>query len=531
MVEEFDYIIVGAGSAGCVVANRLSANPKNRVAIVEAGGRDANPWIHIPIGYFRTMHNPSVDWCYKTAADSGLNGRSIAWPRGKVLGGSSSINGLLYVRGQPEDFERWRQMGNSGWGWDDVLPYFRKAETFEGGSDEFRGNDGPLKVSKASVFRPICDSWIEAAANQGYPKNPDYNGSKQEGVGYFQVTTHKGRRCSAAVAYLHPAKSRSNLKIISRATITKINFEEKTAKGVTYLNEAGQLVQIGARKEVILSAGAIASPQILMLSGVGAGDELNDLGINVVANSPGVGKNLQDHLQARVVHKCNIRTLNDEAKSLPIKMGMALKYALNRSGPMTMAASLVYGFMKTGDHVATPDIQFHIQPWSASKVGEGVDSFSAFTSSVCQLRPESKGTVRLNSPDPVAYPTIAPNYLATENDQRTMVEGVRIARRIAESKPINGLIKSEYKPGPNVESYSEILDWIRNTSETIYHPTGTCKMGSDTNAVVSDRLTVHGVKRLRVVDCSIMPEIVSGNTNASAIMIGEKGAELIQADN
>ncbi|MCY4184788.1 MAG: choline dehydrogenase [Rhodobacteraceae bacterium] len=531
MADEFDFAVIGAGSAGCVLANRLSSNPKNKVVLLEAGIRDWNPWIHIPIGYFRTMHNPSVDWCFTTEPEPGVNGRQIDWPRGKVLGGSSSLNGLLYVRGQQEDYTRWRQMGNAGWDWEDVLPYFKKAESYEGGGNDFRGDSGPLSVSRMPFYRPICDAWIKAAEASGYKFNNDYNGDKQEGVGYFQITTRNGRRCSAAVAYLNPVKSRPNLKIITRAQATRLNLKDGKATGFFYRDGSGDENEIIVNGEIALCTGAIGSPHLLMLSGLGNAEDLQDHGIKVRADLKGVGKNLQDHLQARVVFKCNENTLNDEANSLMAKMGMFLQYVTFRSGAMTMAASLANGFIKTGDHVETPDIQFHVQPWSADSVGKGVHSFSAFTSSVCQLRPESKGEIRLKSTDPMVYPEIHPNYLATETDCRTIVEAVRIARNIATQSPLKEKISSEYQPGEKVQSYDEILNWVRETSTTIFHPTGTCRMGPGEDAVVDERLKVKGIGGLRVADCSIMPEIVSGNTNAAAIMIGEKASDMILEDN
>ncbi len=527
---EADFVVVGAGSAGCVVANRLSADPQNRVILLEAGGRDWNPWIHIPVGYFKTMHNPSVDWCYRTEPDPGLNGRQLDWPRGKVLGGSSSLNGLLYVRGQPEDYERWRQMGNPGWGWDEILPLFKKAEDQERGEDDFHGTGGPLSVSNMRLSRPICDSWIAAAQNAGYPYNNDYNGATQEGVGYFQLTARKGRRCSSAVAYLNPVKKRPNLQIVTKALTTRIVIENKRAAAVAYVGADGQEKLVKARREVILSSGAIGSPQIMMLSGLGEAAQLKEHGIDVIADLPGVGKNLQDHLQARLVYKCNEPTLNDEVRSYFNQMRIGLKYVLFRAGPMTMAASLATGFMKTRDEVATPDIQFHIQPWSADSPGEGVHPFSAFTASVCQLRPESRGEIRLKSGDARTYPTIHPNYLATETDRRTIVDGIKIAMDIAKRQPLAGKIAEQFRPGPSETSDEQLLDWAKNNATTIYHPTGTCKMGQDSQAVVDARLRVHGIDGLRIADCSIMPEIVSGNTNAPAIMIGEKVSKMILED-
>lgn len=527
-----DYIIVGAGSAGCVIANRLSENPNNSVILLEAGGRDWNPWIHVPVGYFKTMHNPSVDWCYKTEPDAGINGRSIDWPRGKVLGGSSSLNGLLYVRGQQQDYDRWRQMGNEGWGWDDVLPLFKRSENQERGADEFHGSDGELSVSNMRLQRPVCDAWVSSAQAAGYPFNPDYNGREQEGVGYFQLTSRKGRRCSAAVAFLNPARSRKNLKIITHAQVMKIEINDRKATGVTYTDRSGTAHTIKCDREVILSSGAIGSPQILMLSGVGSGDELKENGINVVLDKPSVGKNLQDHLQARLVFKCNEPTLNDEVRSLYNQARIALKYAMFRAGPMTMAASLATGFVKSDPELETPDIQFHVQPWSADSPGEGVHPFSAFTTSVCQLRPESRGQIVLNGPDPKTYPKIIPNYLSTETDCRTLVAGINIARKIATYAPLSEKISEAFRPTNDLDpnDYEGTLDWARNNTSSIYHPTGTCKMGPNTDAVVDYKLRVHGIEGLRVADCSIMPEIVSGNTNAPAIMIGEKLSDLIRKE-
>lgn len=525
---EFDYIIIGAGSAGCVVANRLASNNRFSVCLLEAGGKDNYPWIHIPVGYFKTMGNPRTDWCYRTQPDNGLNGRSINWPRGKILGGSSSINGLLYVRGQPEDFEHWRQLGNEGWAWNDVLPYFKKTENWEGAPDDLRGKGGPIQVSKNRVDRDIVKAWLEAAVNKGYKWTDDYNQESQEGVGYFQMTMADGLRCSAAKAYLSPLKGNKNIEICTNVQTTKILIEKKAAIGVEVIM-GGERKRIKARKEVILCAGTIGSPQLLMLSGLGDQKELSKHGIEPLVHLPGVGKNLQDHLQARPVYRCNASTINVETKSLYRKIGMGVEYLFKRSGPMAMAASLGTGFLRTDNALDTPDIQYHIQPFSADRVEDGPHKFSAFTASVCQLRPESRGHLQIVSSNPEDYPKIYPNYLSTKKDCDTMVKAIQITREICQVEPVASLITDEFAPGKSADlkDYDKTLNWIRDTATTIYHPVGTCKMGKDKSSVVDEKLKVRGVDRLRVVDASIMPSITSGNTNAPTLMIGEKASDLI----
>ena len=530
----FDFIIVGAGSAGCVLANRLSADPSKRVLLLEAGGRDWNPWIHVPVGYFKTLHNPTTDWCYKTDPDPGLNGRSIDWPRGKVLGGSSSINGLLYIRGQHEDYDHWRQFGNVGWSAADVLPYFKKAENQERGEDDYHGVDGPLSVSNMRVHRDICHAFISAAEEIGVPRNDDFNGAVQEGAGYFQLTSKNGRRCSSAVAYLNPVRGRANLEIITHAHAERLLFDTANDRAVTGLafnvKGAQRSASLSPGGEVILSAGAIGSPQILQVSGIGPGDLLQGFGIPVRRDLAGVGENLQDHLQIRLVYEVNVPTLNDEINNVFRRMLIGLQYVLFRRGAMAMGASQVCVFAKTRPELATPDIQFHFQPLSADKPGIEMHHFSGITSSVCQLRPESRGTIRIKSPDAHVYPAIQPNYLSTPVDQETAVAGIRMSRALAQSKALSPFIVAEHVPGPAAAADEELLDAARSISQTIYHPTSTCKMGDDPLAVVDHRLRVHGVAGLRIADASIMPTIVSGNTNAPTIMIGEKASDMILED-
>ncbi|WP_420345358.1 GMC family oxidoreductase [Pelagibius sp.] len=526
----YDYIIVGAGSAGCVLANRLSADPDKRVLLLEAGGRDWNPWIHVPVGYFKTMHNPNTDWCYRTEADEGLNGRSLDWPRGKVLGGSSSINGLLYVRGQKEDYDHWRQLGNAGWSYDDVLPYFKRSEDQERGADDYHGAGGPLAVSNMRIRRELCDRFIEAAVELGIPASDDFNGAEQEGAGYFQLTARNGRRCSTAVGYLHPVRHRANLEVVTHAQVERLVFDGRRAAAVAYRRK-GEAFQASCRGEIVLAAGAIGSPQILMLSGIGPGGHLQDFSIPLVHDLPGVGGNLQDHLQVRMVFQTKRPiTMNDQVRNPAKKALMGLEYLLKRSGPLTMGASQVCVFARSSEEAATPDIQFHLQPLSADKPGEGLHKFSAFTSSTCQLRPESKGRIALRSPDAAEHPAIHPNYLNTAKDQAVTVAGMKMSRRFAATKVLAPLIEKELLPGPEVVSDEDLLEAARNISQTIYHPVGTCKMGRDPGAVVDERLAVHGLQGLRVVDASIMPAIVSGNTNAPTIMIAEKASDMILAD-
>ncbi|MDH3636978.1 MAG: choline dehydrogenase [Gammaproteobacteria bacterium] len=527
--DSFDYVIVGAGSAGCVLANRLSADPGNRVLLLEAGGRDLSPWIHIPVGYFKTMHNPKTDWCYVTEPDPGIAGRSLQWPRGKVLGGSSSLNGLLYIRGQAADYDRWRDLGNSGWGYQEVLPYFKKSEDQERGADVYHGVGGPQKVSDLRLRREIAARFVDGAADIGIPLNDDFNGPVQEGVGYFQQTAYKGFRWSTAKGFLRPIAKRDNLEVKTRAQMLRVLFGGRRAIGVEY-RQGDANRQAYAKAEVILSAGAIGSPQLLLCSGIGDGEELKRVDIPVLHHLPGVAQNLQDHLQIRMVYKTIVPTLNDEVNNLWKQMLVGIRYALFRTGPLTLAASQVGIFTRSDPAVERPDIQFHMQPLSADKPGEGAHPFSAFTASVCQLRPQSRGHLKLKSPDPLDYPEIHPNYLSTELDCRVAVAGIKVARRIVSAPSLAPYITDEFVPGSEYQSDAELLDAARHNSQTIYHPTSTCKMGNDDSAVVDTRLRVHGIEGLRVADASIMPEIVSGNTNAPAIMIGEKAADMIVED-
>ncbi|WP_018231263.1 GMC family oxidoreductase [Thioalkalivibrio thiocyanodenitrificans] len=526
----YDYIIVGAGSAGCVLANRLSADPGNRVLLLEAGGNDTSPWIHIPVGYFKTMHNPKTDWCYLTDPDPGIADRRLQWPRGKVLGGSSSLNGLLYIRGHREDYDRWRDLGNPGWGYEDLLPYFIRSEDQCRGANRYHGVGGPLRVSDLRLRREIAERFIKGAEEIGIPPNDDFNGEEQEGVGYFQQTAYRGMRISAAKAFLKPARKRPNLHVELRAHMRRLLLDGPRATGVEYQQGDGVLRRAYARAEVILAAGAIGSPQILQCSGIGDGKHLQELGIPVVHHLPGVGSNLQDHLQVRLVFKTGLPTMNDEVNSLIKRAWVGLQYGLFRTGPMTLAASQVCIFTRSNPSVERPDIQFHMQPLSADKPGEGPHPFSAFTASVCQLRPESRGQVRIVSPDPLQYPSIQPNYLSSELDQRVTVGGIKVARRIAAAPSLAPHILEEYVPGAEFQSDEELLEAARRFSQTIYHPAGTCKMGVDGHAVVDARLRVHGVEGLRVVDAAVMPEITSGNTNAPVIMIAEKASDMILED-
>ncbi len=536
MDEEFDYIVVGAGSAGCVLAGRLSEDPATRVLLLEAGPPDRSLWIHLPIGYGKTMWSQKYNWCFSTDPDPNMNGRRIYWPRGKTLGGSSSINGLIYIRGQREDYDHWAALGNTGWGYDDVLPYFIRSEGNERGAIPFHGGDGPLKVSDIGARHELIEAFIAGAGETGVPRTEDFNGAAQEGAGYFQLTTSKGWRCSTAKAYLAPARGRPNLRVETRAQATGLIFEGRRAVGVRWRQD-GREHRARSRAEVLLVAGALQSPQLLQLSGVGAPDLLQRHGVPVVHDLPGVGENLQDHLQVRLSYECTRPiTTNDQLNSWLGQARIGLQWLLFRSGPLAIGINQGGCFMHALRHAdgraaaATPDIQFHVATLSADMAGGQVHPYSGFTLSVCQLRPESRGHVRIRSTDPFESPEMQPNYLSTDLDRRTTVAAMRAARAIAEAPSMRPYVKREVKPGPDAATDADLLEFSRNNGATIFHPSGTCKMGRDRLAVVDARLRVHGLSGLRVVDCSVMPTLVSGNTNGPIVMMAEKAVDMIRED-
>ncbi|MBA58657.1 MAG: choline dehydrogenase [Gammaproteobacteria bacterium] len=533
-MNEFDFIIVGAGTAGCTIANRLTENGKHSVLLLEAGKKDNYFWINIPVGYLFTIANPKTDWCYKTEPEAGLNDRSLGYARGKVLGGCSSINAMIYMRGQKSDYDHWAQLGNRGWSWDEVLPVFRKSEDYQHGSDEYHGVGGELKVQERRVNWEILDAWREAARESGIPKIREFNRGDNFGSAYFQMNQNRGTRWNARKAFLDPAKKRKNLTIITEAQVEKLGFK-KTLSGIrckdlSVITRSGKET-FHARKEIILSAGAIGSPQILQLSGVGPANILEQNGVKTNLNLEGVGGNLQDHLQIRTIFKVqNTVTLNQKVNSLVGLAKMGLEYFLLRQGPLTMPPSQLGAFARSSGNQNSPNIEWHVQPLSLDKFGQPLHKFDAITPAVCNLRPSSRGHVHIKSSRPEMHPKIALNYLSTEEDQLVAIEGLKFTRKIMGANALKRFGPTEWLPGIDAQSDSELLEAARNLGTTIFHPVGTCKMGSDEKAVVDDRLRVRGIQGLRVIDASIMPTITSGNTNAPTVMIAEKGAQYITKD-
>ena len=532
----FDYVIIGAGSAGCLLANRLSADANTRVLLLEAGGKDDYFWIHVPVGYLYTIGNPRTDWCYRTEADEGLNGRTLGYARGLGLGGCSSINAMIYMRGQKSDYDYWSSLGNRGWSWDEVLPYFIRTEDYAHGADELHGAGGELRVEERRVNWEILDAWREAAEQCGIPKIKEFNRGDNFGNAYFQMNQKHGVRWSNTKAFLRPVMRRSNLTVLTHAHVSRIRFDtangNRRATGVEFRSGQGGNEFAEANREVILSAGSIGSPQILQLSGIGPGSLLQESGLPVVHDLPGVGENLHDHLQVRIMYKVkNTVTLNERTHSLIGKMAMGLEYLFYRTGPLTMPPSQLGAFARSDPSQPSANIEWHVQPLSLEKFGEPLHPFPAITPSVCNLRPTSRGHVRIRSSDPQTHPAIKLNYLSTEEDKRVAVDSIRITRRIMQAKALQRFEPEEFKPGPGIETDEALRKATGDLGTTIFHPVGTCKMGRDELAVVDDRLRVRGVQGLRVIDASVMPRITSGNTNAPTTMIAEKGAEMLLEDN
>ncbi len=529
----FDYIIVGAGTAGCVLANRLSAASDVRVLLIEAGGRDDWIWVHIPAGYLFCIGNPRTDWCYRTEPCEGLNGRSILYPRGKLLGGCSSINAMLYLRGQQGDYDEWARLtGDPAWSWDRVLPVFRRSEDHWRGGSDFHGEGGEWRVEAQRLGWEILEAFQTAAEEQGIPRTTDFNRGDNFGSGKFEVNQKRGVRWSAAKAFLRPAMKRSNLTVLTDSLVQRLRLEGRRVTGVELVRNGHELFA-EARLEMVLCAGAIGSPQILQLSGIGSGSLLQSLGIPVLHDLPGVGENLQDHLQLRMAFRVkNALTMNRLAGSWLGKAKMGVEYLLFRRGPLTMAPSQVGAFARSSPDRAAPNIEYHVQPLSLDRFGEPLHRFPAITASVCNLDPTSRGSVRITSPDPRAAPAIQPNYLATEEDRQVAVESLRLTRRIMKANALERYGPDEFMPGPGFESDEDLIKAAGDIGTTIFHPVGTCKMGrpEDPSAVVDSRLRVLGLQGLRVVDASIMPTITSGNTNSPTVMIAERGAEMILAE-